>query len=623
MTRKDPNDRAPTAGDGRIGGWDNPPTIALGVDRNRDRELLSELFSAHELRIVTEEVPDDTDLCLVDPGGFDLLREAIGSWKRTERPTVAPVLLLGTAAESELFRRYAGEIGDGIDAVHSVPAPKRAILERVRALLRTRKHSVDARERTERLELYERAMDGAEIGITIADADDSELPLIYANDGFLEVTGYDRSEVIGRNCRFLQGEDTDEGTVDRIRDSLEAAEPISVEIRNYRRSGEQFWNELTIVPVEGDRGDVTHFLGFQRDVTDRRRREIELERHGQVLESIDDPVIVCDGDRRIELVNHAAEQLFGTDEASCGRRVTSLFDPDQRDRLRGALDAVERTGESNERQFELGDEDGRHRIYQFRFEPEATTDDSPARSVLIGRDVTTIREYENRLSVFDRVLRHNLRNKLNVVAGNADVLLEAAEGLSPDEIESIAGSIGAAADGLLELSDSVRAFNDSIEPGESPGKTIVIDEFLSDAVERLRTRHPEAEIEHGASTTAVAEGPRTIDTCLDRVVENAIRYADSPRPAVCISAVDRSETSVVEIRIDDDGPGFPDRERNALNRGAETALEHLQGISLWFVSWALGNVGGELRIEDGDPDGTTVVLSLPRTGASSSATGAR
>jgi PAS domain S-box-containing protein len=126
--------------------------------------------------------------------------------------------------------------------------------------------------RVERLRLFERAIAEAGIGITIADARAEDEPLVFANDGFCELTGYDCEDVIGRNCRFLQGEDTDPAAVTEIRDALDAENPVSVTLRNYRADGTEFWNHLEVTPVEDDTGTVTHYLGFQRDVTERRER---------------------------------------------------------------------------------------------------------------------------------------------------------------------------------------------------------------------------------------------------------------------------------------------------------------------------------------------------------------
>ncbi|WP_256296637.1 PAS domain S-box protein [Haloarchaeobius salinus] len=132
------------------------------------------------------------------------------------------------------------------------------------------------------LELRERALDQATVGITVANADES---LVFVNDGFERLTGYDADEVLGDNCRFLQGEDTDEETVAEIRAALDAENSISTVIRNYRKDGTPFWNQLEITPVEDGSGTVTHYFGFQKDVTERVELEERLrDRNGRLDE---------------------------------------------------------------------------------------------------------------------------------------------------------------------------------------------------------------------------------------------------------------------------------------------------------------------------------------------------
>jgi len=143
----------------------------------------------------------------------------------------------------------------------------RAVTQLVVRDLRERK------QRQRRLDLFGRAIEAAAQGITIADAQQEDAPLVYANDAFERITGYPPADVLGRNCRFLQGEHTDEESVAEIRRGLEADEPVSVELLNYRRDGTPFWNHLDVVPVTDDNGQVTHYLGLQRDITARKERE--------------------------------------------------------------------------------------------------------------------------------------------------------------------------------------------------------------------------------------------------------------------------------------------------------------------------------------------------------------
>jgi sigma-B regulation protein RsbU (phosphoserine phosphatase) len=134
------------------------------------------------------------------------------------------------------------------------------------------------------LALKDKALDVAAEGITIADARLPDQPLIYANEGFERMTGYSVDEVLGRNCRFLQGPLTDVDDVAAIRAALESRRPCVVELLNYRKDGTTFWNRLSITPVRDASNEVTHFIGIQSDVTARRLAEESLRRSKEAIE---------------------------------------------------------------------------------------------------------------------------------------------------------------------------------------------------------------------------------------------------------------------------------------------------------------------------------------------------
>jgi phosphoserine phosphatase RsbU/P len=143
---------------------------------------------------------------------------------------------------------------------------------------------LDLRALADQLALKDRALAAAAEGITIADARLPDRPLIYANEGFARVTGYPVEEVIGRNCRFLQGPGTDPAATAEVRAAIADERECLVEILNYRRDGTTFWNRLSITPVRDDGGGVTHFIGIQSDVTARRDAEHGLRRAKEALE---------------------------------------------------------------------------------------------------------------------------------------------------------------------------------------------------------------------------------------------------------------------------------------------------------------------------------------------------
>ncbi len=122
--------------------------------------------------------------------------------------------------------------------------------------------------------------------VTITDCLQLDNPVIYANQSFLDLTGYSKKEVIGHNCRFLQGPDTDQKTVQKLRIAVAKRQHIRVQIYNYRKNGKPFWNDLILSPVKNKKGIVTHFIGLQIDDTERIEREEVLRKSKESLSKI-------------------------------------------------------------------------------------------------------------------------------------------------------------------------------------------------------------------------------------------------------------------------------------------------------------------------------------------------
>ena len=120
-------------------------------------------------------------------------------------------------------------------------------------------------------------------GITLSDPDRPDNPIVYANEAFELITGYDREEILGRNCRFLQGEDRDQPEVERIREALREHKPVTVTLRNYRKDGSLFYNRFSIRPLLDPEGCLVYYLGIQYDVTDKVMAEKELSRLNALL----------------------------------------------------------------------------------------------------------------------------------------------------------------------------------------------------------------------------------------------------------------------------------------------------------------------------------------------------
>jgi diguanylate cyclase (GGDEF)-like protein/PAS domain S-box-containing protein len=145
--------------------------------------------------------------------------------------------------------------------------------------------------------LYRRLVENSSEGVVLVDAQNPEAPVIYANPAFEALTGYSSSELLGRNLRFLQGEDREQDGRHRLREALARGESCRVLLRNYRKDGTVFWNEMTASPMPDADGRVTHYAGHHRDAGERLRIDPKLARDS--LSGAHQPTAVAIRDDRL------------------------------------------------------------------------------------------------------------------------------------------------------------------------------------------------------------------------------------------------------------------------------------------------------------------------------------
>ncbi|MDD3604821.1 MAG: SpoIIE family protein phosphatase [Kiritimatiellae bacterium] len=139
--------------------------------------------------------------------------------------------------------------------------------------------------RTDKIfELIKLAVEASLEGVTISDNTLPDNPIIYVNRGFERLTGYATSEVIGRNCRFLQGPGACSDTVSIIAEAIRSGSPCTVELLNERKDGTPFWNRLAITPIHDNNGKVTHFIGIQSDISEMKETQERLQLANAQLE---------------------------------------------------------------------------------------------------------------------------------------------------------------------------------------------------------------------------------------------------------------------------------------------------------------------------------------------------
>jgi signal transduction histidine kinase len=226
-------------------------------------------------------------------------------------------------------------------------------------------------------------------------------------------------------------------------------------------------------------------------------------------------------------------------------------------------------------------------------------------TVIVLRDVTALKSREQDLDrhkqVYNRIVRHNLRNELTIIRGNAEEISRR----SDDRLSEFAETIRDRCDELVETSEKARHIMQIIE---SDGDLLTMaGRTLADTVTaEMAEQYPAASVETSGAAEAWVSAHEDLDVAVRNLVENAIVHNDG---AGTVEVSVRRADETVEIVVADDGPGIPEHEIAVLDRLTETALEHSNGAGLWLVNWIVTKSGGDLDFTVTDR-GTTVTVSL-------------
>ncbi len=305
------------------------------------------------------------------------------------------------------------------------------------------------------------------------------------------------------------------------------------------------------------------------------------------IDDLGTAVLIVDDDERLVNLNAEARRVLGIeDEAVLGHPLSEYLEVD----LSGTDEVLSLTVDSQTKQYTVttsGIEDaGGTRVGH----------------TVVLQDVTAERRREQRLAVLNRVLRHNLRNDLGVVKGYIDL---AANRTDEKGVSGPLATAAATTEDVMSLGEKARdveqtvgSAEHSLEPVDVPG---VLAEITADL-----DGDGEIEIDVPAGFQVRAE-PTVLDRVFRSLIENGLEHGGTdPRVEVVCTGVENGRATF-EIR--DNGPGIPDHEREVLEAGEETALQHGSGLGLWIAKWGVTSIGGSLRFETGD-DGTTAIVTL-------------
>ena len=369
------------------------------------------------------------------------------------------------------------------------------------------------------------------------------------------------------------------------------------------------------VPVAGDQAD--EYIHLYVDITDQKRRADELRRYERLVENL--PIGVFQTtpgpDGEFRLVNQGLVDILEADSKDYFDEIAPsdlYLNPDRRQEFSERL-LSEGAVEGVELQFETATGN----LIWVEVSGIVTKDGGEPVFELAMQDISARKERDQQLSVLNRVLRHNLRNAINVIEGNAALLGDAVE---KKRLQASVEGIERRVKNLKQLSEKAVTVRSVFDEGRRVDTVCDVGELLDTVATEFENRHPAASLTVGEFDTLYVKADIRLKLALNELVSNAIVHNDQQSPSVAMTATpakENSEEEWVDIVIADNGPGIPTQERNTIETGDETPLQHGTGLGLWLVYWAISLLGGDVRIDQSSA-GTRVTLTLLRADTDSS-----
>lgn len=449
---------------------------------------------------------------------------------------------------------------------------------------------------------FKRAVEAAGHAIFITDRSGT---IGYVNPAFEDVTGYAPEEAIGADPSLLKSGEMSQEYYADLWNTITSGEVWSDPIVNQRKSGEHYHASETIAPITAENGSLEGFVAIQTDITERVHTRERLKPFREIANRLDDPIMLQDCDGTFEVVNDAVveyadvprSELIGADESafmnpSSARKVT--------EHKRAVLESERSIDYEISPTFPTK---GQRSFVTTRY-PHYGENGTINGTVAICRDITDRAEREHQLRVLDRVLRHDLYNKMNLILGHAELL----ENRSSGDARRSAEQIRAAGADLVELADKERRIVDLLTD-EPVHKRHSLRSVLDDVVDALDADYPDRTVTVECQKPFIVSAVPEIRDAITELVENAFVHAGDDADVTV--HVGREDDRMV-VTVSDTGPGIPEMEQQAAQGpGDITPLFHGSGLGLQFVYYVAKRSDGSLRFGSTDSDGAVVSLSLP------------
>ena len=599
-----PTDDSPDDGTGQAGLF----PLLSGEGNQR---LVVEWIEAHDrYTLVDPGQPIETatfDCCILDGEMLQTHAETLRARKREAKPALLPCLLLIPEADLSLIETDSGEIADSVvfetaDEVVSMPIKKAELEWRTQALVRLRTQSLRLKERTETLELFKQAVEASGHAIWISDTDGT---INYVNPAFESITGYSRDEAVGESPALLNSGEMDDDFYSDLWGTITAGDTWHEEITNQRSDGSRYVADQTIAPIVED-GEPRAFVAVQTDITERKELEGQLSLYRDIIERLDDPIMIqtCEGEFR--LVNDALcsfaglsrDELLGDGEYAFMDAETATTIARQKQHVIETEQPVEYSVEPT---FKQSDREAIFYTSRFPY----YEDGELAGTLAICRNVTDLEERTRQLHVLDNILRHNIRNELNVIHGRGEQLRDDLEG----ELQAAAGTIVDRAETLLTTSEKSREITTVLSDPREP-ISVDLGPVIRVLAEETADDWPNVDVDVTGPTELVVFAAESITAALEELLTNAVIHNGSEEPRVRVDLAVEGSWGTLTVR--DNGPGISEFDRDVLESGeAIETLSHGSGLGLWLVYWTINHSGGKIHVDEREPRGTAITIWLP------------
>lgn len=338
-------------------------------------------------------------------------------------------------------------------------------------------------------------------------------------------------------------------------------------------------------------------------------RKRPSDQYETVLKNIHDAVYMLDKDGRISWVNEVAFEEFEVGysrEELIGAQVSKVLSQEDITKCANIItDIIEsKNRDSGRCEIQLQTKTGGEIPCDLRLTPLLTADGEIEGTIGVLRDVTDRNRREEGLMVLNRALRHNLRNRLNVIIGLAESLKKS-EGMEHPHLDEILE----AARELDRLGNKTRRVGNLLSSEKWSLEQVNVVDIIKSQCRHLQRDYPNAEIFMELPDEAPIQGNPRLGIVIENLLENAIEHSDHPSTPVKVS-VNGENGNWVEIRIADKGPGIPQNELQSIIQGEETPLEHGSGLGLWEAKWIVERCDGELEFQERPSNGSIAIVRL-------------